>query len=96
MYSTAQLMWFCRHKSFVYDRLPKGDAVFDPLTGETHFLSVLPAMVLEAVNEAPQTTERIAHSLGDPADFDAAAMKKVADALRYLERAEIVESGYFP
>lgn len=70
--------------------------LFDSQTGETHFLSELPYLVLCALGGKSRTLTEIANSLAGPEALDSSALEKIGSALVYLERAEIVESGECP
>ncbi len=44
--------------------------VFDPATGETHFLTELPALLLEAIGPSPATALELVERLAGPVDLD--------------------------
>ena len=66
---------------------------FDPISGDTHFLSMLPALVLEQMTHQPLTFDQLVHRLADGAitDLDDEAMAAIAKTLDFLEGAELVE-----
>lgn len=66
--------------------------VFDPATGETHFLTELPALLLDAVNdEGSHARELVERCVGQEQHaFDLAS--QVTLALDFLEAAELVET----
>jgi len=66
--------------------------VFDPSTGETHFLTELPALLLSVVDREPASQDTLVDRLAGPLDLDSTAEAQVLAALVYLEGAELVES----
>ena len=66
--------------------------VFDPATGETHFLNELPLLLLEAMVDSPSTAEVLVDALAGPVELDDDADQRITAALRLLEDAELVES----
>lgn len=67
--------------------------VFDPATGETHFLNELPLMLLSAINARPQLATSLARQIfGDSIALGNAELARVETALRLLKNAEIIES----
>ena len=66
--------------------------MFDPATGETHFLSDLPALLLAAVDGQPPDVAPLIERVAGPVSLDGHAEAQVAAALIYLESAELVES----
>ncbi len=78
--------------ALVWDGEPGAGAVFDPLSGETHFLAELPALFAATVDadwaSAPELVARYAGQV----DLDDVAKAQILTALTSLEAAEIVES----
>jgi PqqD family protein of HPr-rel-A system len=70
--------------------------VFDPATGETHFLTDLPLLLLETVVESPGTTEDLITALAGPVELDDAEAGRITAALHLLEDAELIESVQQP
>lgn len=70
--------------------------VFDRATGDTHFLSELPVLVLQQIDEKPVTMAQLLVRLDCPEDLDDLAVAKIRDALATLEKAELVNSGTLP
>lgn len=66
--------------------------VFDPDTGETHFLSELPRLLLTVVTSAPVSHAELVERLAGQAELDSQAEAQVITALVFLERAELIES----
>jgi PqqD family protein of HPr-rel-A system len=66
--------------------------VFDPATGETHFLTELPLLLLEAVDKLPSATDSLINTLAGPVKLEQDAADKILAALRLLEDAELIES----
>ncbi|MCB1801120.1 MAG: hypothetical protein KDI82_05480 [Gammaproteobacteria bacterium] len=69
-------------------------AVFDPVTGETHFLSDLPAMLVTEIDETWCDTRTLIERIAGSIQLDAGEHAKVLAALHYLEGAELVESRH--
>lgn len=67
-------------------------AVFDPATGETHFLTQLPALLLEEIGQTPTPAAELIERLAGPVDLDSDAAARVTAALRELEGAGLIES----
>jgi PqqD family protein of HPr-rel-A system len=70
--------------------------VFDPATGETHFLNALPLLLLEAMAESPSTAENLIDALAGPVELNDDAAQRITAALHLLEDAELVESVQQP
>ena len=70
--------------------------VFDPATGETHFLSPLPALLLGAIDGQWAFYNEIVDRIAGPVDYDGQAETQIITALMFLERAELVESQAAP
>lgn len=88
----SRKVW-CRNGPAV-SKLPHLDPVpvFDPATGETHFLTQLPLLLLEAMGESGREVERLIADLAGPVELNDGAVGRVTAALRLLEDAELVES----
>lgn len=72
---------------------PAGHGVaFDPATGETHFLTELPTLLLEAVSASPATAEDLVAQLAGPVELDDKSAERVTVALRHLHHAGLIES----
>jgi PqqD family protein of HPr-rel-A system len=88
-----QRSWWRRAQAPVWETLPGASAVFDPDSGETHFLAQLPALLLPLVSDRPATAAELVSRLAGPVELDASADAQIVAALSYLEDAELVESG---
>lgn len=78
----------------VWADAPGEGAVFDPASGETHFLSELPALLLPFIDQDwHDFGSLIAHIVGS-VDLDDPHRAKILSALTFLESAELVESRY--
>ena len=66
--------------------------VFDPCTGQTHFLTELPALILAELDITPCPVEELIQRLAGPDKLDQAAEQRIQAALTQLEAAELVES----
>lgn len=67
-------------------------ALFDPLSGETHFLAVLPLLLLESMTARPTPTSELVRRLAGDVDPGKEGWGKIEAALLQLESAELVES----
>lgn len=76
----------------IYEQIPDKTAVFDPETGETHYVSELPALLLSCVVAEPASHEMLISRLAGPVELDKKAVSQVLATLLYLEAAELVES----
>lgn len=67
--------------------------MFDRSSGDSHFLSMLPALVLEQLASHPLSYEQLVRQLADgsAADLDDDATAAIATTLDYLEGAELVQ-----
>lgn len=81
-----------RGKPLVWQRGWGMAIVFDPDSGQTHFLSELPALLLEHLGESPQTIDQIAASIDAPADLRDDAREQIRRALVLLEDKELIAS----
>ncbi len=68
--------------------------MFDPATGETHFLSDLPALIVTIVDDDWASHTNIIERYAGPVELDGSAETQVIAALVSLERAELVESSF--
>jgi hypothetical protein len=62
------------------------------LTGETHFLGELPALLVSVVGETPVPLEDLVERLAGSIALDQHARTQINSALLFLEAAELVES----
>lgn len=67
-------------------------AVFDPGTGETHFLSELPVLLLSLLDSTPRAELELVGRLTAGHDLDVDLSVPVRTALVSLVRAELIES----
>jgi PqqD family protein of HPr-rel-A system len=69
-------------------------AVFDRRSGETHLLTPLPALVLQALGNEPLDFASLLSKLSeaDAVTLDDEARARILAALQFLEQAELVES----
>ena len=70
--------------------------VFDPQTGETHFLSELPMMLLAVVCPQPQDIRKLSESLDSGVDLTSELKVRMLQALQQLEYVELIESSLRP
>lgn len=66
--------------------------VFDPQTGDTHFLSDLPLMLLSAVYSTPQDIKELTAHLDSDLDLDNGSRVKILEALYQMEQVGLLES----
>jgi elongation factor P--beta-lysine ligase len=66
--------------------------VFDPSTGETHFLSELPALLLKYIDANPVTVSEMFDRIAGSDSLDAEKANLIEESLTALVRAELVES----
>lgn len=70
--------------------------VFDPVTGETHFLNDLPLMLLSEIGPQPRAFDPLLEGLGEDGDLDDHAKARIQGALLFLEQAGLIESRMIP
>lgn len=87
-------MWSRFGANIVLEALPSANAVFDPETGETHFVSELPTLVLQAVGPDPATAAKLIQKIAGPVELDENSIEAVHSSLQQLEYAGLVESSY--
>lgn len=75
-----------------WDGEPGASAVFDPQSGETHFLAELPALIAATVDADWASADELVARYAGQVDLDDAAKAQILAALASLEAAEIVES----
>jgi PqqD family protein of HPr-rel-A system len=85
-------VWRRLGPALVWDREPGHGAVFDPATGETHFLSELPALIATTLDDTWASHIELVSRYAGTVELDAAAEAQFVAALTSLERAELVES----
>lgn len=85
-------LWFRNGAPLVWAQTPGEGPVFDPATGETHFLNELPALILQSIDADPVSFPTLVERLAGPVDLDEQEKEKIVAALVYLEGAELVES----
>lgn len=88
----AQRRWFRSGPDLVWERGLAEGIVFDPVSGETHFLSDLPALILSVIDEMPASYTELVERFAGPVDLDGGAQSQIVAALLFLEGAELVES----
>lgn len=85
--------WYRRGANILWEPLSDAQAVFDPDTGETHFLTELPALMLMAVGPNPAHAAELLQKITGPIELDETSTEAVYAALRQLEFAGLVESA---
>lgn len=88
----ARRTWRRVGPPLVWDGDPGAGAVFDPLSGETHFLTDLPALIAATVDADWSCPWDLVVRYAGEVDLDPAAQAQILAALASLEAAEIVES----
>lgn len=87
------LEWSRRAPPVVWENAPGNGPVFDPASGETLFLSDLPAVLLAAIDAQPVGLALLVERIAGPLELDTPDRGKILTALLYLENAELVESS---
>jgi len=87
-----QRLWFRDAPALAVGESPLDGVVFDPATGETHFLNELPALLLSSIDGTPRPIAALVERIAGPTELDAEARTQIIGALVSLERAELVES----
>jgi len=93
--SSGLIWWRDAHQPLVWSESPEIGAVFDPVSGETHLINDLPALVLRHIRERPLTALQLFEEIaGEPfvETRDRAALEQIVAALKFLATAELVES----
>lgn len=67
-------------------------AVFDPASGETHFLTELPSLLLSVIDDRAATLDTLVERLAGATALDPQARIQLLSAMEYLVAAELVES----
>ena len=67
--------------------------VYNPLTGETHFLAELPALLYEQLSETGASLTELLARFAAEDELDSSAMAQISQALRQLEAADLIESS---
>lgn len=80
-----------RGRSLVWQHTDGLAIVFDPDSGQTHFLSELPALLLENIGASPRTIDQIAALIDAPAELHVDAREQIRRALALLKTKELVE-----
>lgn len=90
---SGEIAWYRKCKPLTSNSLWEMTIIFDPETGETHFLSDLPALLLEHIDQSPQTLKQLAGSIDALDDLSDEARKQIRRALDLLEANELIESA---
>jgi PqqD family protein of HPr-rel-A system len=77
--------------SSIQRALGPAHAVYDATSGETHFLSELPALLLQAIDRTPRSAIELLTAVAGEADYTPEQIQQAEAALRELERAGLVE-----
>ena len=85
-------LWRLHATTTITEQFDDSLVVFDPATGETHFLADLPALVLAELDDEPRSVRELIERLAGPVELDRAAEQQILTALTQLEAAELVES----
>jgi PqqD family protein of HPr-rel-A system len=93
MQYSSRRLWMRDGPELVEETFGSVCAVFDPATGETNFITELPALILTVIDEQPSTLQSLIGRLAGPIDMDQQAQEKVFTALEFLAAAELVESS---
>ena len=90
---SPQRLWRrCAAEDCLFEEFTDDVVVFDPSTGETHFVTQLPALILAELDTTPRSVETLIERLAGPTGLEQAAEQQILDALSRLEAAELVES----
>jgi PqqD family protein of HPr-rel-A system len=84
-------VWLKPGQGLVWNELPRGAWVFDPSTGETHFLSGLPALIVELVASQPIKEDDLLREITASDDPAAELLSQLQAALHQLEEAGLIE-----
>ncbi|MCB1725070.1 MAG: hypothetical protein H6959_05730 [Chromatiaceae bacterium] len=76
----------------LWHREPGSGAVFDPASGQTHFLNELPAMLLAEIQADWRDGASLVEAAAGPVDLNPNDRAKIHAALHFLASAELVES----
>jgi len=76
----------------LFEEFPDDVVVFDPSTGETHFVTQLPALILAELDTTPRSVAELIERLAGPVELGETEEQQILDALSRLEAAELVES----
>jgi hypothetical protein len=90
----AERQWRRCGPPLVWENAPGEGAVFDPASGETHFLSELPALLLSSIGQEWHNLASLVVQIAGTVDLDDQHRAKILSALTFLESAELVESRY--
>lgn len=85
-------LWFRNGPDLIWEQGLTHGVVFDPASGETHFLSDLPALILSVIDALPASYTELVERFAGPVDLDGQANTQIVAALLFLEGAELVES----
>jgi PqqD family protein of HPr-rel-A system len=67
--------------------------LFDPFTGDTHFLNDLPFLLLQAIDDTPRSVSEISERLAVDEELDADAAAQINQTLLSLASSRLVESS---
>jgi len=91
--ASPQRLWRrCVATDCLFEEILDDVVVFDPSTGETHFATQLPALILAELDTTPRSVAALIERLAGPTRLEQAAEQQILDALSRLEAAELVES----
>jgi len=85
-------LWIREGPDVVWEGVAGEGPVFDPASGETHFLNDLPVLLLLAIDNRPVSCSTLMARFAGPMQLDEQGQAQILAALVYLEGAELVES----
>lgn len=85
--------WFRSRADLIWEQGVGEGIVYDPSSGETHFLSDLPSLILSVVDDIPASYAELVERFAGPVELDPIAQSQIVAALLFLEGAELVESS---
>ncbi len=88
----SERLWRLQATTTLSEQIDNSLVVFDPTTGETHFLADLPALVLAELDDKPRSIRELIERLAGPVELGHVAEQQILTALTQLEAAELVES----
>ncbi len=90
--ASKAVLWMRPAPPCVFEALGANTAAFDPITGETHLLNELPAMLLSTLNNDAASTADLIARIAGPIQLEPHDEDQIVTALAFLESAGLAES----
>lgn len=92
----CELLWLRRSESLIKVEFEDGIIVFDPDSGETHFLDDLTDLLLSEIDTQPVAIDDLVRRVAGAVELELGELDRISVALTQLREAELIESVEAP